>query len=184
MSLRRVCDRSGTSDPAKLKEKYYFEYRLVKGLFADEKPAREAGDDGTNGTIVIEGIVDLCDECGVAVEAIVKEQIIGTAFVEPPKPTPASKKAAPTKPKAPAAPLAAPPVPKVVESTPEVKAQVAEIMKEVKETAEDAIEKANATPAPVPEPEPASEPAPEPEKKGIQPGKMEFGGVPGDDEEF
>jgi translation initiation factor IF-2 len=201
MSLRRVCDRSGTSDPTKLTEKYYFEYKLVKGVFGDEESPVV---DVTNGTVVMEGRIDLCDECGVAVEAIVKEQIIGTTFVEAPTPKPAPaapKKAAAKKAvEKPSEPGSNPPTggsnvipppPKEIvvkiplESTPEVKAAVAEIMNEVHETAA----KAESKTVQEPDAEPAGEPVPEatdevPEAKGVKPGKMVFGGVPGDDEEF
>ena len=72
MSLKRICDRCGTSDPAKLRNQIgMLEIMVKSGCFAD---ASETG------SVVISERIDLCCDCLINVPDVI-ETLLGRASV-------------------------------------------------------------------------------------------------------
>jgi len=68
MSLKRCCDRCGTSDKSKLKGAGLL-IKQTTGAFIDE-PQEKA-------TVKIKGGLDLCTDCESVVEQIIRDSILG-----------------------------------------------------------------------------------------------------------
>ena len=179
MSLKRICDRCGTSDPAKLRGQIgMLEIMVKSGCFAD---ASETG------TVVISERIDLCYDCLANVPDVI-ETLLGRASVsrseesipEVPKPKRAevTKKIGSIKSGPERASIATPPPPK--SPPPEPKEDPVSPPSEEKE---------EPVPSESPQPSPPGEPEPKPAAplgQKVTPGKVVFdaddsGDVPGDD---